>query len=289
MKRLKYKPKNMKRNKLTFSGICIMVLLVTFAACKKDNNNATDVSTEEDSGYAEEQARMEQSFDDAESLSDEAYTNGASALKGGAYLLSSCATVTKDTISNPHTLTIDFGTANCLCNDGRYRRGQIIVTYAGKYRDSGYVRTIGFNGYYVNNNQVTGTRQITNMGHNSNGHLYYNISVNGAIVLDSNKGTITQVSTRTRTWVNGENTLVLADDVYEITGSGTLTRPNNTTVAENISSPLIVANNCQWIKQGIMQLTPQGKATRSLNYGNGNCDNQAVLTVGSKTKTITLH
>lgn len=264
-----------------------MAVLLTFAACKKDNTT-TDTAGE-DTGYAEEQARMEQSYDDAESLADEAYINGASALKGGPNLLSSCATVTKDTVSNPHKMTIDFGTTNCLCNDGRYRRGQIIVTFAGKYRDSGYVRTISFNNYYVNDNQVTGTKQITNMGHNSNGHLYYNISVNGAIILDSNKGTITQVSTRTRTWVNGENTQARIDDVYEITGSGTLTRPNNTTVAENISSPLVVALNCKWIKQGVMQLTPQGKATRTLNYGNGNCDNQAVLTVGNKTKTITLH
>lgn len=264
-----------------------MAVLLTFAACKKDNT--TTDTADEDTGYAEEQARMEQSYDDAESLADEAYINGASALKGGPNLLSSCATVTKDTVSNPHKLTIDFGTTNCLCNDGRYRRGQIIVTFAGKYRDSGYVRTISFNNHYVNDNQVTGTKQITNMGHNSNGHLYYNISVNGAIILDSNKGTITQVSTRTRTWVNGENTLPRIDDVYEITGSGTLTRPNNTTVAVNITTVLVAAVNCKWIKQGVMQLTPQGKSTRSLNYGNGNCDNQAVVTVGNKTKTITLH
>jgi len=288
MKRLRYKIKNMKRNKLTLPGMLLLAAVLAFAACKKDNNMQT-VAEEEDTNYAAEQARMEQTFEDAESLSDEAYINGASALKGGAYLLSNCATVTKDTISSPHTLTVDFGTANCLCNDGRYRRGQIVVTFAGKYRDSGYVRTIGFNNYYVNDNQVTGTRQVTNMGRNSNGQLYYNISVNGSVILDSNKGTITQVSTRTRTWVNGESTLIRADDVYEITGTGTFTRPNNTTVAENITSPLIVALNCPWIKQGVIQLTPQGKAVRSLNYGNGNCDNQAVLTVGNKTKTITLH
>ncbi len=278
----------MKNNKLSLLIIYTLVALCTFAACKKENSTQT-TNTEEDTGYADEQARMEQTFDDVESLSDEAYMNGASALKGGANLLSSCATVTLDTVSNPHTLTIDFGTTNCLCNDGRYRRGAIIISFAGKYRDSGYVRTIGFSNYYVDNNHVTGTKQITNMGHNSSGHLYYNISVNGSVVLDSNKGTVTQVSTRTRTWVQGESTLARIDDVYEITGSGTLTRPNNTTVSESITSPLVVAMSCHWIKQGTIQLTPQGKAVRTLDYGSGNCDHFATLTVGSKTKTIVLH
>jgi hypothetical protein len=277
----------MKRNTLSLLGMLTLSLLIVFSACKKDGNNTDE--TEEETGYAEEHARLEQTFDDAESLSDEAFTNGGSQLKGGQYLLSSCATVTKDTVSNPHTLTIDFGTTNCLCNDGRYRRGQIIVTYTGKYRDSGYTHTISFNNYYVNDNKVTGTRTVTNKGLNSNGKPYFEIAINGAIILDSNKGTISKVCNRTRTWVAGSNTLVRLDDVYEITGSGTLTRANNTTVAVNITSPLVAAASCNWIKQGTVQLTPQNKPLRTLDYGNGNCDNKATLTVGTKTKTITLH
>ena len=31
-----------------------------------------------------------------------------------------CATVTYDSISNPKTITINFGPTNCMCLDGRY-------------------------------------------------------------------------------------------------------------------------------------------------------------------------
>jgi hypothetical protein len=78
------------------------------------------------------------------------------------------------------------------------------------------------------------------------------------------------------------------DDAYEITGSGTVTRPNNTSFTMNITAPLLVALNCNWIKQGTVQITPANNVVRTLDYGSGTCDDQATLTVNGNTTNITL-
>ena len=81
------------------------------------------------------------------------------------------------------------------------------------------------------------------------------------------------------------------DDVYEITGTATVTRANNMSFNVNITSPLIAALSCHWIKQGTVQMTPvstSSQLTRTLDYGNGVCDALATLTIGNKTYNITL-
>ncbi|MBS1773840.1 MAG: hypothetical protein JST82_13355 [Bacteroidetes bacterium] len=269
----------------------LFAAVLAFAACKREKTTTDDLTITEDTYYADDQAKVDQTYNEVENFTDQAAVNGTVEMKGGEdpSILSACATVTKDTTSTPHKITIDFGATNCLCKDGRYRRGKIILTYNGKYRDSGYVHTISFDGYYVNNNRVIGGKSVTNMGHNSSGQTYYNVSVDGGLVLTTGD-TIKHVSTRTRTWVSGESTTMLSDDAYEITGSGTNTRATGKSVSFNITSPLLIALNCNWIKSGTIEFTPAGasSAKRTIDYGTGICDDQATVTVGTKTKTITL-
>lgn len=282
----------MRTAKITaFGTMVVFSAILLFAACKRDKTNNMTSSTDEDTYYMEDQARMDQTYDDVQSITDQAYSNAGTVFKGAddETVLSGCATVTHDTTTTPRKITIDFGTTNCTCRDGRLRRGKIIVTYSGKYRDSGSVHTIGFDGYYVNNNSVLGTRTVTNMGKNSSGQSYFNIAVNGMIVLTTGD-TISHVATRVRTWTAGENTLALSDDEYNITGSGTNTRRTGKIVNYTIANPLVVALNCNWIKQGTIEFTPAGATSvkRTIDYGSGSCDDQATVTVGTKTKTITL-
>lgn len=276
----------------SLSRIFIATLIagaIGFYSCKKDKTDvAATTADTEDISYIEDQANTEQVYDEVSTLADKAVFEGASALKGGSYTLSGCATVTNDTTATPHVLTIDFGPANCLCADGRYRRGKIIVTYNGRYKDSGHVHTTTFDGYHVDDNKVLGSKQMTNMGHNSSGQTYYNISVNGMIVKATTGDTVTRVASRTRIWIAGERTLAKNDDAYEITGNDSTIRASGRIFTAVITSPLLIAVNCNWIKQGVIQITPQGGMTRTLDYGTGNCDRQATVTVNSNSRTILL-
>lgn len=278
-------------NLLKLSYLLGLGSVMILSACQNDDESSpvsdTDTEAANDNSFAEA------TFDDAGTMSDQAADDGALStyrIPSEGNLLSSCATVTNDITVTPHILTIDFGPANCLCKDGKNRRGKIIVSYSGNYRDSASSHTISFSNYYVNNFKVTGSKTVTNQGHNANGHLYYSISVNG-IINNTSGQTLTWNSNRTREWTTGELTFGLLgwlDDVYSITGSVSGTSFNGTSYTAVITSPLIVALDCKWINKGKFEFTPSGKATRVFDYGNGTCDNKATVTISGVSYNITL-
>lgn len=281
----------MLRSMNSRSALCAMltVALMATASCHRFK----DAGMDEDTGYATDHALAGQTYADVQNIADQAadgdQLNTYRMTGGTASPLSGCATVTRDTISIPHTITIDFGSTNCLCADGDYRRGKIIVSYTGRYRDPNHQHDITFDNYFVNDNQIMGTKSVLRVADDAAGHPVYHITVNGKIILANNVGTISYTSTKTRTWVAGYSTATRTDDEYDITGSGSITRANGKIFSFQTTTPLHIALNCRWIESGVVQITPQGASARTLDYGNGTCDAQANYTVNGKTYSITLH
>lgn len=270
------------------SLVCSALL---FSACKKDSA-ATDSDTES----AQDNALAESSFNDVTTITDQAAYSGSvnmrvvSTDREDGSLGSACATVSIDTASTPHVITIDFGTTNCLCNDGRNRRGKIIASFTGRYRDAGTVIAISFNNYFVNDNQLTGTKKITNNGLNAAGNLVYTIEVNGSVIKANGAGTATWVSTRQREWIAGSATpLVLSDDVYSITGTASGTTAKGKSYTISITKALVRKMSCRWFESGVLDVTPQGKPTRTLDYGSTGCDANATVTILGHTFPIVLN
>jgi len=256
-------------------------VFIFMAGCRKNKV--------EDTGYANDHATSEQTFNDVQTISDMAASTSSSTLgyKTTATTIGGCATVTR----TPGKIVIDFGTTDCTCHDGRKRRGQIIITYTGAYTDVGSVHTITFDNFYQNDNKVTGTKTVTNVGPNSLGQPVFNISITGSVTLQSTGGTISTQWNRVRTWTAGYNTPNdMTDDVYQITGSGSITRANGKVITETITAPLIVAYSCHWIEAGSITFSVASGESRILNYGDTpNCDDIATITLGNGTvKTITL-
>jgi hypothetical protein len=140
----------------------------------------------------------------------------------------------------------------------------------------------------VDDNQVIGTRTITNKGHNAAGHQNFDIVTNGSRVLANNGGTITYQSNHNREWTEGENTLPVGDDVYSFSGSasGTTTAGQAYTIA--ITTPLVWKMSCTHFVSGVFDLTPAGEPKRIVDYGTGDCDNIATVTVLGFSFQITL-
>ncbi|MBL0342385.1 MAG: hypothetical protein IPP71_16655 [Bacteroidetes bacterium] len=279
----------MKTKKIVLKALlALTVSAFFFSGCRKDRDEL-----DSDTGSSVDNAFAEAVYDDAGIMADQAALNGEldSYRSAGdeSFLLSTCAIVTRDTVSSPRVLTIDFGTANCLCRDGRYRRGRVVVTYTGNYRDIGTVRTIGFDNYFVSDYQVLGTKTVTNQGINNAGHTWFSINVNGSVIAPGG-AVFTRTSSRIREWIAGENTPVWNDDVYSITGSASGVNFSGNSYTAIIIAPLVKALNCRWIKSGILEYTPSGKKNRTVNfnYSNGNCDRYAELTIGTNTYIIEL-
>ncbi len=271
--------------KLFFLFPFLTGIIFFFASCSKTSTSDTSFTAVQDDAYAES------IFDNVTNMTDEAYDLSNVRFKSteNRIFLSSCATVTLDTTVYPRVLTIDFGDTNCLCNDGRYRRGKILVSFTGRYRKPGTVITTTFDNYYVNDNQVEGTKVVTNNGFNDKGNMSWTITVNAIITLANGEGTISWKSQRTREWTEGYATRRDRwDNVFMITGKSEGQRANGLKWSRVITKPLEIKLACRFIVSGTMEIKVEGKPTRTLDFGNGECDNLATVTVNGETKTIHL-
>jgi hypothetical protein len=258
------------------------------ASCKKDRDDLNDTTV------ASDNEQSETFSNDVMNIADNAAKSGNAGMRTSTpeevyEAMSQCATITHDTVSNPRMLTIDFGNVNCLCADGRNRRGKIIVSYTGRYFETGSVKTMNFDNFYRNDNKLEGTRTITNNGLDAQGRMNWTINAQNMKITKSNGKIHSWNSVRTRTILAGNDTKTWTDDVYEITGSATGINANGINYTANITKALHRALSCRWIDSGTIEITPEGKATRTVDFGNGNCDDQATVSVRKRTRNITLN
>ncbi|MBA2611270.1 MAG: hypothetical protein H0U95_04810 [Bacteroidetes bacterium] len=280
-----------KLSNILILGLSLGLIL---SSCKKKETREEDTDTQS----ASESSLATSIDNDMNNIADEAGRNkSVSSFKTTEVnaILSACSTLHFDTLvnTNADSITVNFGANNCLCGDGRYRRGSLLIVYTGKYRDSLTTITITPQNYYVNDNKVSGNKTVKNLGHNTQGHLVYDINANLSILKADNSGTVQWTGSRQREWVSGENTLLWLDDKYSITGSASGTNANGRSFTSIITTgkPLIrdMSIGCRkHFVSGEIRHTPQGKPTRIIDFGNGTCDDQATVTINSKTYTITL-
>lgn len=259
--------------RITFVALALFIGFA-YSGCKKnDRDEDKETNSSRDNAIAENAfAGIMKSIGE--------FTDSTSLLR-----VASCASFTVDSVGTtswPKTLTIDYGSTNCIGSDGNTRRGKIIASFSGRYRDSLTVITISLVGYYHNNNLVqVGTHTITNNGRNAAGNLSYSINVSNASITTT-EGIIKWNSSRTREWIAGESTTTNAmDDVYSIVGSASGTGVNGNGFNVTIYIPLIVALDCQFITKGAMVLSPINLSSRYVDFGDGTCDNKAVVNINN--------
>ncbi|MBI2271600.1 MAG: hypothetical protein HYU69_14745 [Bacteroidetes bacterium] len=127
--------------------------------------------------------------------------------------------------------------------------------------------------------------------------MNWTISVNGTITLAAG-GSITWTSTRGREllagWNAADSTISWATSKWSITGSANGTNSKGVTYTANIKSALIRDFTCPTLvgkrhfTQGVVDITPGGKPTRTIDFGNGTCDDQATVTINGKVYKVTL-
>jgi hypothetical protein len=243
-------------------------------------------------------SKVESAFDEMTNISDQAITGNMVYYKNGGVIVrhpgdkpltqkTACnVIITIDTIGSVKTVTVDYGTSNCDCNDGKTRRGKIITTFTGFYHAQGTIITHTPVDYYVNDIKIDGTKTVENMGLNASGKPYFNVQINGVATLTSGE-TLTYTSTRVRTWTDGFNTLLNRfDDEYDITGTAVGVFSSGGGYTTNITSPVHIKVGCGFPVSGTLEITPQSHPVRVLDYGTGTCDATFTVTVNGHTYTF---
>lgn len=267
--------------------------IATLAGCKKENLDT-------DTTIALDNAIADGAFQDMMGVVSQQATNeGLSGFTSNgninAKTADDCPVVTFSEALGvfPNTMTLDFGTS-CVGYMGVERSGKIIATFTGFYKDAGTVITITTDNYYVNGSKVEGTKTVFNEGLTIEGHPWFSVGVaDGLITLETGE-TISWTSSRMREWTAGYDTPEIEDDVYALSDGIAAdyavvgVNRNGTPFTAHIAEPLIKALDCKFITAGILEVTPEAMTTRSLDFGDGDCDNKATLTVGDFSAEITL-
>jgi len=79
------------------------------------------------------------------------------------------------------------------------------------------------------------------------------------------------------------------NDVFSLTGHASGVNREGKSYTVNITQPIVKRTSCSWIESGRMDITPEGLNTRTVDFGNGNCDNQASLIIAGNTFTFTMN
>ena len=273
----------MKTSKIILGFLLLAGISLTVVSCKKDKKDTTQTDT----SAAQNNYMAESAFDNATQWSDQAMAGHLKSTLTDTVFMGTCVLATLDLTSLPYSLVIDFGQVNCQCSDNLYRRGKILVQFNGSYWSQGTTITYTFQNYFVNDNQIIGTRTVTNMGRNSSNHLWWQTVVNGSVVKANNGGTFTWNSTREHEWTEGEITpYVWWDDVYMITGVASGTNVDGKTYTISIINPLRKKLNCQWLESGSLNIQVQDQPLILLDYGSGTCDDIATATENGPVYTI---
>lgn len=296
-------------NRISLAAMAAFFSFALFSCQKESSLHESAVTEEEAATYSDESTQAEASFDDIEDVGMIAAEEEGVASTGGRssegesgrpYLpafvelrvrLGQCAEVTVSPNDNtyPKTITIDFGDG-CLCADGKFRKGAIIIHLTGPIRRSGSVMTITLRNFYLNRAHIEGTKTVSNLS--ENGNIKFTVQVTGgAVTFPSGRG-YHYNGLKFVKQVEGGQTNTCRDDVYTIEGRSKTEFNNGVTVTLDTESPLVKKVTCPWISNGTLKIKINDRIL-FLDYGapaNGDCDNKALLTWnnGNNQRLITL-
>jgi hypothetical protein len=270
---------------IKYSCLFFALAIIAFA-CNKKEKAEVDIETQ----TSVDNSIAEQAFVEIVPVVNQIGVNEPGVNKTDTNTINfSCAkyTITGDTANFPSggtvTITIDYGTAGCMDNDGRVRKGKIIAVFNNKWNVDGATANITLENYSVGNLNYTGSMLLTR-----NNATTLSYAVSNAKCTDGTF-TISYECNKTIEKIQGASTdSIWIDDVYKFTGTSSGVNRNGKSYTTKIVEPLIKKNNCKWIDTGVIEVTPEALSTRTFNFGNGTCDDKATVTINGNTYNFVL-
>jgi len=280
--------------------LVLMILGITLFSCQKDNiNNETDGDLSEKAAEitlaeaALENATTEMEYEvDFYANAEEILSNWWKIGKRWQwtnklrYKINLCPFITIESGEGgfPKTITLDYGEGITLLN-GKVFSGKIVIEISGTRKDPDYTRRVTYDNFGVDSLTIEGSSVVTIDRDND---VFRNITSDLTCTLSSGM-VIYHHSERTWEWLEGMDTDTdQSDDVIRITGYTTAENSDNDTYSKEIVEPLIRKKDCRFIVQGVVTITINNELISSLDYGDGECNNIAILTKDGETFEVDL-
>lgn len=188
------------------------------------------------------------------------------------------------------TYTTNVGSSNCnlIMPDGKLRSGFLSIRFTNKLRIAGAKMIIKMNTYKASGIQYACDSMVVTTVTSTPLYTTFNVKlVNG--ICSTQAWAIKYSLDRTITnYFNGNPSGT--EPYTSIFGTASGVNRSGRAFSVNIPSlnPLIKHRNCQYIDKGIMELTPDGFTTRTVDFGFGSCDDDATYSVNGNTVAFKL-
>jgi hypothetical protein len=271
-----------------------MIFATAFMSCESDDTTTLidealtldDISAieEVDSAMEEVNADIEQAFIIEEAL-------GTLTTKGGENKITpnffpECLTKTVVIEANMKTVTLDFGDG-CEVR-GKFKSGILIMKYEKNPELHSRTITVTYDNFKVNRKLMEGSHSVVRIKANDN-DFPQTTSTFDVVVTWDNGDTASRNGVKVKEMIAGANTRVWSDNVYSITGNWETTRKNGAQLSAVVTTALRRELVCKFLVSGVMDITKNDRSG-SLDFGDGTCDNMALLTLDDGTEIeITLH
>ncbi len=276
-----------KHNSISCPVYLVALFLFVVFSCRKKvdlpDNPGTQTNTIELTAAS---TIAENLYDDVfDQINIEAANNNIAGRLTTTTGIQGCAVVTlspADLTTFPKTMTLDFGSGCSL--EPVIRKGKLIAIINGRLRNAGTAVSVTFENYFVNDYKLEGAFNLINNTTN-NVLSFTSQTSNGRLTYPGGLINFTHSSTNTYTQISGSNTPSYFDDSWSVTGTGA-TASANESLTWNVTTPLIKNITCGSIVSGIKEFKYNSSTAGTLNFGDGNCDRLATLTIGAYNSVI---
>lgn len=273
--------------KLLFLGTILSVLIMALIyACQKDSTTGVSDDTPFNSNSVEKNAVVATTtFDELNDFAQSGFD--ADNLKSLSLSFGNCPAISVNFTTPPFSVLLDWGTG-CKSGDGITRSGKINISLSGMMGEKNSVATMRIENFMVEDRKITGITKITYLGLNpGNNWPRYGVLTEGKIEF-ADKSTVTYRSEFVRLQSTGIGTASMTDDTWRMEGSSSGVNKDGTTWTAKTTKVIIKKGDCKWYGSGIIEITPSKGSVRTIDFGDGTCDNVAKMTVGDKVTEIKL-
>ncbi|UQD55071.1 hypothetical protein [Flavobacterium sp. K5-23] len=282
----------MKTKKLFLGAI---IAFTFFISC--DTNETAADTTAVTSDEITVESNLDIAIDDVSLIVDDQYAMQQSTTNKSTTVIKSilptCATITTVLTTDTWTRTIDFGTVGCELKNGNFVKGKIVISFSKNYTSPSRTISYSFVDFYHNNKLIKGNRSITHESKSTEllatVHPVSTHSVDMTVTFGDGK-VYTRIGTRVKEMTAGfETPFNWEDNVFKVWGYHITTFPNGTKISSTIKTPLQFTMSCKipFATKGSILIVKNNKEAL-LDFGNGDCDNLATITVNGVTKEIQL-
>jgi len=180
----------------------------------------------------------------------------------------------------PLSWTFSYTGEDCTDCFGNIKSGSVHVLLTDLWKNEGSSRTMTFEDFSINGNKLEGTRNILNTGFNDQQNLTFEYTCQDA--------SLSRGDTATMSWDSNSNVEMIAGYEYMVSGSASGVNFDGKSFTVNITDALYYKKCGLFPVSGVITIEVDGGSSIEINYGDGDCDHLAEMTVDNVTTEITL-